>query len=144
MILRTTRKVAAAASRRAFTLTEMLVVVAIIVVLASIAVPTTLYVLTEQKINIAKAHIKATLVGAVNQYKLRPSNETNQPPQSLEELVTPTDGNAPILKPEALIDPWGRQYQYVFPGQHNPDEPDIWSQGPNPGDESSKIGNWMR
>jgi general secretion pathway protein G len=40
-------------------------------------------------------------------------------------------------------DPWGRQYQYRYPGQHNKDRPDIWSMGKDGQDGTADdIGNW--
>jgi prepilin-type N-terminal cleavage/methylation domain-containing protein len=93
--------------RAGFTLTEMLVVVAIIVVLAGIAVPITMNVLSESKIDIAKAHMKGTLVPAVQRFQLK-NNE--QLPGSLRDLLAdPRVG----LKEDALLDPWGGEYQIV-------------------------------
>ena len=41
-------------------------------------------------------------------------------------------------------DPWGREYVYRHPGQHNPKEYDLFSAGPdgNPETEKDNIGNW--
>jgi general secretion pathway protein G len=138
MLVRTSR----AAARGGFTLTEVLVVVAIIVVLAAIAVPTVLNRLDDAKIDLAKAHIKGTLVPAVSQHTLRSPDGAY--PATLQELVNPTaDGKSPLLRPEQLIDPWGREYQYVYPGTRNVNgEPDIWSTGPNGNDPAKFIGNW--
>lgn len=138
MLVRTSR----AAARGGFTLTEVLVVVAILVVLAALAVPTVINALGDAKIDIAKAHIKGTLVPRVTQYSLR--NPEGAYPTTLHELVTPPDGKSPLLRPEELIDPWGREYQYAYPGTRNTNgEPDIWSTGPNPNDSTKYIGNWL-
>ena len=44
------------------------------------------------------------------------------------------------------IDPWGNPYQYLYPGQHNPDSFDVWSNGADgePGGEGGDkdCGNW--
>jgi len=32
-----------------------------------------------------------------------------------------TNGSSPYLRPEDLVDPWGRSYQLVIPGKTNPD-----------------------
>jgi hypothetical protein len=43
----------------------------------------------------------------------------------------------------ALVDPWGRKFQYDSTKLHpNTDRPLIWSEGPNPGQPGSKISNW--
>ncbi len=57
-------------SRAAFTLVEMLVVVAIIVVLAGIAVPITFSVYDSAQRDTASAVIKGTLAPAVERYRL--------------------------------------------------------------------------
>jgi general secretion pathway protein G len=41
-------------------------------------------------------------------------------------------------------DPWDMEYQYRFPGKHNPKEYDIFSAGPdrNPETDEDNLGNW--
>src|ERR1700692_4118020 len=107
-------------SRSAFTLTEMLVVVAIILALAAIAVPITFSVLDSAKRDIAKAQITGTLVPAVMRYK-------TDLPNILEDLTTSEKAG---LKPDQLTDPWGQAYQFSPQTQHNSgDGFDIWSTG---------------
>ena len=100
----------------AFTLTEMLVVVAIIVVLAGIAVPTTLYVLDGVKRDTAQSQCKH-LAETVRMYK---NDQTNNPsgqlPGTWDDIINdPKIG----LNPDALRDPWGGQYHLTVPSQHN-------------------------
>jgi prepilin-type N-terminal cleavage/methylation domain-containing protein len=99
------RPLSQAASRKAFTLTEMLIVVAIIVVLAGSGTIIYFNVFKSAKTDVARAHIKNTLVKAVQTYRLK--NKSNQPPSSLAELV-----QAGYLEESALIDPFGNPYQY--------------------------------
>ena len=50
----------------------------------------------------------------------------------------------PYLEQDSLQDPWGRPYQYQFPGQYSEDKPDIWSLGPDGEDGSEDdVGNWI-
>jgi general secretion pathway protein G len=130
MLLRRTRRV----SRAGFTLMEILVVVAIIVVLASVAVPITLGRLTEAKRDVARTVCKSTLTQAVKAYQMK---HDEQLPSSLDELVSdPAIG----LKRDMLLDPWKHPYHYQQPGSHNVEDGfDIWSGGPS-GNE--QIGNW--
>jgi hypothetical protein len=52
------------------------------------------------------------------------------------------NGDGPMLEPSALRDPWGRQYQYSKQGQNAAyQKPEIWSDGPRPGDANSRISN---
>lgn len=40
------------------------------------------------------------------------------------------------------LDPWGRPYQYAFPGRGPARPYDIWSLGPDPANAADDIGNW--
>src|SRR4051812_1663124 len=93
---------------RGFTLLEVLVVVAIIVVLAGAAVPMFMNRLEEAKIRSAWSQTK-TLLATCNTYKLANGDY----PSSLQELIAPPSGGKPYLKESDLMDPWGRPYQYA-------------------------------
>ena len=65
-------------------------------------------------------------------------------PQSLQELTKrQPNGNAALLKPSALLDPWNQPYHFD-PGQLHPETgaPLVWSDG-EPGDPDGKITNWQ-
>jgi len=127
-----------AAVRSAFTLMEMLVVVAILVVLAGAAVPIYLNYLENAKVDRCKADVKA-LTQAVQAYNTRYGDY----PQSLEVLTTrnPQDGSKATLSRESLLDPWNRPYVYE-PHTIHPDTgvPRIYSQGPP--SSQGQIANW--
>jgi general secretion pathway protein G len=128
------------AVRGGFTLMELLVVVAIIVVLAGVAVPMYMGRLEDAKKDRAKVDVK-TLTQQCLTYQLKYGDM----PATLEVLCQPQpDGSIPFLEPSALLDPWNRPYEYQPQGQHNAmyGKPDIWSLGPNPGDAAGIIGNW--
>jgi general secretion pathway protein G len=65
-------------------------------------------------------------------------------PDSLEDVATQqSDGSEGYVAKSALVDPWGRPYQYDRNDRHpENDQPLIWSEGPNPGESGSKIANW--
>jgi general secretion pathway protein G len=129
------------------TLIEMLVVVTIIALFATLVAP-----------NMFKNVDKANAVGArvqinnfeqaLMQYKLStgtfPTTE-----QGLEALHTkPASVNlweGPYLKTEIPLDPWKHPYLYRYPGEHG-DEPDIISYGADgqPGGDgvNADIANW--
>src|SRR5262245_33965489 len=103
--------------RSAFTLMEMLVVVAIIVMLAGIG---TYYYIgqTEQsRKDTAKMKIRE-LQTAVETYNVQHRGSW---PESLEFLLQRDEaGLGPYLKSqEALLDPWDRQFQYDPNGTRN-------------------------
>jgi general secretion pathway protein G len=121
--------------RHAFTLMEVLVVVAILVVLAGIGVMVFRY-LDDSKERIAFAGAK-NIETAVNQYKMNNGNF----PESLQILAEPSEGKAAYLEEKSLFDPWNRPYQYDPSQLSKTGVPLITSQGANPG-ASAPIRNW--
>jgi general secretion pathway protein G len=124
-------------SRIAFTLVEMLVVVAIILSLAAIAVPITLGVLDSSRRDIAKGQCKGLLSQAVVSYKLDDDVSGGSLPGSWDDVLKSQKAS---LKPEATIDPWGHPYHLDVPSQHNnSDGFDVWSDCNGSG---QPVGNW--
>jgi general secretion pathway protein G len=124
------------ARRAAFTLMELLVVVAILVVLAAVAVPSYFTYVDYAKRQSARTSAQ-TIGNAVMAYKAA----TGDWPQSLDQLTQPHEGIQATLKPEHLVDPWGARYQYQPPpAQHNGmTGPDVFTTCPTDG---TQIGNW--
>jgi prepilin-type N-terminal cleavage/methylation domain-containing protein len=124
-------------SRLAFTLVEMLVVVAIILSLAAIAVPITLNVLYSSRCDIAKSQCKGILKQAVTSYQL--DSEVNPEgglPGSWQDVLASKKAS---ITPETLKDPWQHEYHLAVPGTHNGNQFDIWSDCGGSGD---LVGNW--
>lgn len=130
-----------AVKRAGFTLMEVLVVVAILVVLAGTGGVIYIRYLDDAKKDQARIQVQ-TLTKAAETFQIRNGDY----PPSLALLAQPqADGSKPYLEQTALIDPWGRPYEYAHPGQHHAltGKPDVWSHGPNPGDPNGAIGNWL-
>jgi general secretion pathway protein G len=123
--------------RAAFTLMEMLVVVAIIVALAGIGGFYLMGALSSSQQSIAQTQCKGTLTTAVKTYYTRHHTW----PASLQQLLQQDAKGPPILEDvDALTDPWGNQYQYDPSGQmHQGRCPDIWAVDPK---DNTKWGNW--
>jgi len=124
--------------RAAFTLMEMLVVVAIIVALAGIGGYFLLGQLGQSQKDIAKTQAKTTLTNACKTWAIRHGGAF---PDSLQQLLSKDElGNPPILEnQDALKDPWGHVFQYDKNGTNNQGlYPDISTTAP----DGTKVGNW--
>ncbi len=143
------RKPAYAVSRSGgFTLMELLVVLAILGLLAGLVGPQVLNQLGGAKTKTAGIQI-SDLEQALEMFKLDVGRfpSTAQGLQSLVEKPADASGwNGPYLKSGVPQDPWGRDYQYKYPGEHG--EIDIFTYGQNgaPGGdgEDQDVGNWER
>src|SRR5579863_4356333 len=114
--------------RPAFTLMEMLVVVAIIVALAGIGTYFLIPLLASSQRDVARTSAN-NLSKVVMAYKIKHHNW----PQSLQQLTQPDpNGGPPLLEPNDLVDPWGNQFQYDQTGQMNQGrKPDIYTMDPS-------------
>jgi general secretion pathway protein G len=131
-------------AKQGFTLMEVLLVLMILVVLASMAV--TIFGGTQEQAlkDAAKGEI-GVFKSAINLYKFH----TKGFPSDLEDLnKKPGDSKAaerwagPYLD-KSPIDPWDNKYKLAAPGKHNPDSFDVWSTGPDGQDGTADdIGNW--
>jgi len=135
---------------KGFTLIELLVVLVILGLLAALVGPRILGRIGGAKQDIARSQI-AMLEAALDQYRLDmgryPSTE-----EGLKALIEPPEDEearrnwrGPYLKKKKIPkDPWGRDYQYRFPGEHG--EYDLWSYGadgkPGGEGEDADITNW--
>ena len=133
------------ALRRAFTLVEMLLVVAIIGILAALVIPKIAGSRQRAELTAAGADINGGIKSALGQYEV----DNGHYPKSLQELLqAPSNSRnwrGPYFDPPKLpIDPWGNAYIYYFPGKHNQSSYDLLSAGPD-GKEGTDddIGNWM-
>ncbi len=135
--------------RRAFTLLEILLVVGLLALLASFAIPALIGQGEKAKADMARAAIgpNGTISQAINMFKFN----TGVYPEELKYLIEkPSDDDVaerwtgPYLQDEAgLKDPWGRDFEYTQEGQHNEGKFDLWSKGPDGNDGTEDdINNW--
>lgn len=135
--------------QRGFTLIEIMVVIVILGILASVVVPRIMDRPDEAKIVKAKTDIRA-IKAALDLYKLDNYNYPSTD-QGLEALVNRPSGNPEPrnYKEGGYLDrvpndPWGNEYRYLSPGEHG--SVDIYSLGADgqPGGEgvNADIGNW--
>lgn len=129
-----------------FTLIEIMVVVVIIGLLSTLILPNVVNQQDKAMQVKAKAEI-SQLSGQIAMYKL--DNFTYPTTaEGIQALVTNPGGKSGwtqyrTSKPK---DPWQNEYQYLYPGQKNPNSYDLWSYGADgaPGGEgyAADIGNW--
>jgi len=125
--------------RGGFTLVELLVVLAILVLLISMVGPRILGSKQKADVSAAKTQIgmlQSALESYVVDMRQYPETEMGlaaliEDPVKEDEKKSKWDG--PYLKKgQVPKDPWGNDYQYAFPGNHgNKKEPDLWSFGPD-------------
>ena len=138
-----------AAEQGGFSLIEILVVLVIMGLLISVVAPTVLNRADEARVQKALADFKQ-IETALKIYRLDnyvyPTTE-----QGLEALVTPStlDPEPRNFKeggylPEVPVDPWGRPYLYLSPGENG--EVDIYTLGADGlsggEDQNADFGNW--
>jgi general secretion pathway protein G len=123
--------------RGAFTLMEVLVVVAILVVLAGIGIGVFFY-LDQSKENIARIQMR-NIETVLENYKLQHGDF----PASLEVLTQPEGDKPAPLTDQQILDPWNRPYVLDANTRHpKTHKPLIYSLGVNPGNPAGRIQNW--
>ncbi|MFA6041178.1 MAG: type II secretion system major pseudopilin GspG [Methylophilus sp.] len=135
--------------QQGFTLIEMMVVIVIMGILASLIVPKIMGRPDEARMIAAKQDI-ASIMQALKLYKLDnqryPTTE-----QGLQALVAkpgsppiPTNWKSSGYLDKLPLDPWGNAYQYLFPGIHS--ELDVFSFGADGTaggeDNDADVGSW--
>lgn len=136
-------------SRTGFTLMEVLLVLAILVILGSLAAVSFRGVMGDADVKAAASQI-GLFRPAIDTYEM----EFRHYPTTLQSLVTaPPDVDqtkwqrviAPMYTSGTIPkDPWGREYKIAAPGTHNINGYDIWSAGPDGVDgNADDVGNWV-
>jgi general secretion pathway protein G len=119
---------------RGFTLIEMLVVITVIAILASLVTPMVFRNVGDAKVSAARAQVEIFGL-ALDAYRLD-NDYYPSTAQGLEALRRAPRGvpgarnwRGPYLKKSVPLDPYGRPYVYRSPGDSNPDSYDLLSLG---------------
>lgn len=125
-----------------FTLVELLLVLVILALIGGLVLPGIIGKAEGAKAKAAASQV-SRLAMAVESYYL----DTGSTPEGLQQLVEDPGAagwNGPYVKAASLKDPWGHEYEYVFPGEHG--EFDISTLGADgqPGGEGkdADINSW--
>ncbi|MES2523830.1 MAG: type II secretion system major pseudopilin GspG [Gemmatimonadota bacterium] len=144
---RTTR---ALRRRGGFTLIEVLVVIVVIAILATLVAPNIFRNVSDARTATARTQIES-FGAALDSYRLdNGTYPTTQ--QGLDALWQrpavnpPANWKQPYLRKAVPRDPWGRPYLYASPGQVNPQTYDLQSLGadgkPGGEGENADIASW--
>lgn len=134
--------------QQGFTLIEIMIVVVILSILASLIIPRIMNRPDQARVVKAQQDMRA-LQSALNMYRLDNYHYPNTN-QGLQALVTkpsgepkPANWQQPYLD-KLPMDPWGQPYLYLMPGKHS--DFDLFTYGADQhkgGEESdADLGNW--
>lgn len=146
-MMKTTRRIRT--WRSGFTLLEILLVVGLLALLASFAIPALMTQSERAKEDMAKAALGSNgpIATAIDLFKF---NTGVYPAQLMDLVDKPSDDKVaskwtgPYLTDvKGLNDPWGNPYEYEPDGKHNVGKYDMWSKGPDGIDgNDDDIPNW--
>ena len=129
--------------RYGFTLVEIMVVIVILVMLASVATPLYFRHLKNSRIATAKTQI-SMLEQALDDYRLDNGDYPDELAALMENTEQLSSWDGPYIKPAVPKDPWGADYVYLCPGLR--DDFDLISYGADnqPGGEGkdADVNNW--
>ncbi len=134
-------------SRDGFTLVELMVVLVILALLASFAVPQVMKYLGRAKTNAAKIHVHR-LGSVLDLYRLDMGRYPSQDKGLKALVIAPPNAKkwaGPyVINPDSLIDPWGNPYLYRLPGERG--EYDLYTLGADQAQggegEDQDVSNW--
>jgi general secretion pathway protein G len=131
-----------------FSLLEILIAIALVALLASVALNQLTGVFGDNQNQAAELFVTSSAELALTRYRLDVGNFPTTE-QGLDALLKAPAGKearwkGPYIKEQA-IDPWGQPYQYRYPGTRNISGSrsfDIWSLGEDGTESEDDIGNW--
>ncbi len=137
-------------NNRAFTLLEIIVMVGILALLATLLITKTEGIFGNSQLTIARIFVRDSLKTALERYRMDLGSFPSTA-EGLAVLITaPANAAGTWRGPYAdtpggkpPLDPWGEPYQYRSPGTHNKAGYDLFSKGPDKTEGTEDdIGNW--
>ena len=135
--------------RRGFTLIEILVVVVIIAILATLVAPNIFQHVGTARETTARSQVEM-FGAALDAYRLHtgryPSTQEGLGALWTRPASAPSTWRGPYLRKQVPLDPWGKAYLYMSPGEVNRDGYDLLSLGADGrrggGGENADVTSW--
>ena len=126
-----------------FTLLEMLAVIVLLGIVATIVVRQVGGNVDKGKYGAGKAQL-ASLSMKIDSYALDVGAPPNNLQQLLDKPASASNWSGPYAKPSELKDPFGHGFGYRFPGEHGAFDLIFYGPAGQPGGEgySADLGNW--
>jgi general secretion pathway protein G len=136
------------ASRRGFTLLEIMIALAILGLLVGLAVTNLDTIFGGAQAKTAQIFVRQSIKLPLTTYRIAMGDYPSTA-EGLQALITAPSTRAsqwrgPYLEESKVpVDPWGEPYVYRYPGTHNKTSYDIFSKGPDRAEGTQDdIGNW--
>ncbi len=136
--------------QQAFTLVEILTVLAIVGLLIGVVVSNTDRIFGQSQEAVARIFVRDSLKTSLVRYRMDIGDYPSTA-EGLNALIGATSSNADRWKGPYMdaiggklpLDPWGQPYEYRYPGVKNAGGYDLYSKGPDKtADTADDIGNW--
>lgn len=135
-------------ANRAFTLLEILIVLAIIGLLVGLGVTNFDKIFGGAQQDVAHTFVTVSMKVPLTQFRMDMGDYPTTA-EGLQALANPPQNHSErwrgpyVADGKIPLDPWGEPYQYRYPGTHNKYGYDLWSKGPDKQDGTADdIGNW--
>jgi general secretion pathway protein G len=130
----------AASARRGFSLVELMVVVVILGILATVVTVRVMQYVSKARVEKARVQMRE-IMQALDLYKMSPTNKDY--PESLDLLVEKTEEHPDGLLPGVPKDPWGNDFEYVSGTEHGYDLICYGRDGEEGGEgEDADVNSW--
>ncbi len=133
------------ANSAGFSLIEILIVLGIMALLAGVVIVNVEGIFGGSQAKAAEIFVKTSVKAPLLQYKLHIGRYPSTA-EGLKALLSAPSGKTVKWKGPYVDslpdDPWGKPYQYRFPGAKNRNSFDLFSYGPDGTESGDDIGNW--